>query len=217
MKGISTLTFVTGNKGKLEELKMILGDKIQLDNEKIDLTEIQGTPQNISIVKGKEAYKLLKKPVLIEDTSLIFNALNGMPGPYIKWFYDSIGNEGLYKLLNGFEDKTAYALCILCIVYSETEDPILIEGKCNGIITAPSIGTKGFGWDNIFQPDGYNETFADLDQDIKNKISHRAIALDKFKKMLLSPTIKRQARGRRKSRKGSRRKGSRKGSKKRKV
>ena len=100
---------MTGNKGKLKEFQAIIGDTVTLDNIDIDLPEYQGTPEYIASEKVKLAYSQVKKPLITEDTSLIFNALNGMPGPYIKDFYKALKNEGLYKLLAGHEDKTAVA------------------------------------------------------------------------------------------------------------
>lgn len=121
--------------------------------------------------------------MLVEDTSLCFNALNGMPGPYIKWFQEKIGNTGLYNLLQAYEDKSAYALCMFA--YCEVDsDPILFAGKCDGYIVKP-IGSTVFGWDPIFVPIENNpnsESFAELSSDKKNIISHRYKALSLLKK-----------------------------------
>jgi inosine triphosphate pyrophosphatase len=172
ISGGKKITFVTGNMKKLDELKSILGDSFQLDNAKIDLPELQGEPEEVAIEKAKLAAKELNGPVLIEDTSLCFNALGGLPGVYIKWFFEKIGNDGLYKMLEGFEDKTAYAQCIFTYCEGLGKEPITFVGRCNGKIVTPR-GPEGFGWDPVFQPDGYDKTFAELDKEIKNKISHR--------------------------------------------
>lgn len=77
----------------------------------MDLPELQGEPDDIARNKANAAFKILKAPLITEDTCLCFNALHGLPGPYVKWFLKKIKPEGLYSLLAGYEDKTGYALC----------------------------------------------------------------------------------------------------------
>jgi inosine triphosphate pyrophosphatase len=178
--GEKKITFVTGNIKKLEEVKAILGESLQLDNAKIDLPELQGEPEEVAIEKAKLAAKEINGPVLIEDTSLCFNALGGLPGVYIKWFIEKIGNEGLYKMLEGFEDKTGYAQCIFTYCAGPESEPITFVGRCNGKIVKPR-GPVGFGWDPVFEPEGYDQTFAELDKEVKNKISHRYKSLMKVR------------------------------------
>ena len=181
--GGKKLTFVTGNAKKVEELKNILGNSFpfELGNFKLDLPELQGEPEEVAVEKAKLAAKELNGPVLIEDTSLCFNALGGLPGVYIKWFFEKIGNEGLYKLLEGFDDKSAYAQCIFTFCAGPNSEPITFVGRTNGKIVKPR-GPEGFGWDPVFEPDGYDKTFAELDKETKNKISHRFNSLMKVKK-----------------------------------
>jgi inosine triphosphate pyrophosphatase len=174
------ITFVTGNMKKLEELKSILGNSFELDNDKIDLPELQGESEEVAIEKAKLAAIKIGGSILIEDTSLCFNALGGLPGVYIKWFYDKIGNNGLYKMLESFEDKTAYAQCIFTYCAGPGVEPITFVGRCNGRIVT-SRGNGDFGWDAIFEPDGYDQTFAEIDLGVKNKISHRYNSLMKVK------------------------------------
>ena len=102
------ITFVSSNKNKIREVMMILGENFPytIKSFDLDMNELQATPVEISRNKCKQAAKVLQGPVMVEDTSLCFNALNGMPGPYVKWFYERIGNEGLYRLLKDFDDKT---------------------------------------------------------------------------------------------------------------
>ncbi|CAG4968702.1 unnamed protein product [Colias eurytheme] len=177
------LTFVTGNIKKLEEVKVILGNNFPLEvtNHKLDLPELQGEINEVSIQKCREAARRLKKPVIIEDTCLCFNALQGLPGPYIKWFLDKLKPEGLHQLLAGWEDKSAEAVCTFAYSPGNPEDEvILFQGITTGTIVSPR-GTRDFGWDCIFQPDGYDKTYAELPKEEKNKISHRFKALDKLK------------------------------------
>ena len=107
------ITFITGNKKKLEEFMQIMTGKVSesydISNMKLDLEEMQGEPKVIALKKVKTAAKLTNKACLTEDVSLCFNSLNGLPGPYIKDFLEGVKPEGLVKMLHGFEDKTAYA------------------------------------------------------------------------------------------------------------
>ena len=174
-----SLTFITGHMKKLEELRSILGGSIPLQNLKLDLPELQGEPEEVAIEKAKEADKHVKGPILIEDSSLCFNALEGLPGVYIKWF-ERLGNNGLVKLLDGFKDKSAYAQCIFTYCAGPNAEPITFVGRVEGTIVKPR-GPEGFGWDPIFQPTGFKKTYAELEKEIKNKMSQRYLALMKVK------------------------------------
>ncbi|CAL5413708.1 unnamed protein product [Camellia sinensis] len=183
------VTFVTGNAKKLEEVRAILGDSIPFRSIKLDLPELQGEPEDISKEKARLAAKRVNGPVLVEDTCLCFNALKGLPGstgidklsnwktkPSSKWFLEKIGHEGLNNLLMAYEDKSAYALCVFSLALGPEIEPITFMGKTPGKIVPPR-GPNDFGWDPIFQPDGYAQTYAELPKEEKNKISHRSRAL----------------------------------------
>jgi len=187
------VTFVTGNKKKLEEVQKILADvaDITLVNSKIDLPELQGDPVYVSREKCLLAIKEVPSgAVITEDTSLCFNALNGMPGPYIKWFLDKCGHEGLNKMLDGHEDRSAYAQT--CVAYcagdGDTEVHVF-DGRTSGNIVPPR-GPLDFGWDPVFECSEGEEgkskgvTYAEMDKDVKNKISHRARAFEQLKEFL---------------------------------
>ncbi|CAI0552377.1 unnamed protein product [Linum tenue] len=170
------VTFVTGNAKKLEEVRAILGQSIPFQSLKLDLPELQGEPEDISKEKARLAAIEVKGPVLVEDTCLCFNALKGLPGPYIKWFLQKIGHEGLNNLLMAYEDKSAYALCAFSFALGPDVEPVTFVGKTPGKIV-PARGPNDFGWDPIFQPDGFEQTYAEMDKEEKNKISHRYRAL----------------------------------------
>ncbi|KAG5249732.1 inosine triphosphate pyrophosphatase family protein [Salix suchowensis] len=174
------VTFVTGNAKKLEEVRAILGQAVPFQSLKLDLPELQGEPEEISKEKARLAAVEVKGPVLVEDTCLCFNALKGLPGPYIKWFLQKIGHEGLNNLLMAYEDKSAYALCAFSFALGPDAEPITFLGKTLGKIVA-ARGPNDFGWDPIFQPEGYEQTYAEMPKDEKNKISHRSKALDLVK------------------------------------
>jgi len=179
------VTFVTGNAKKLAEVQKIVGDSIALVNRKIDLPELQGSPEDVSREKCKLAAKEVDGPVLVEDTSLCFNALNGLPGVYIKWFLEGIGHEGLNNLLAAYPDKTAYAQCIFSYSDGKDSEPEVFVGRTEGRIV-PARGPADFGWDPVFEPAGFDRTYAELDKDVKNSISHRFRALEKVKAFLAS-------------------------------
>jgi len=173
------INFVSGNKNKLAELCDIFNEHfkdIQIKQLDIDLPELQGLPEDI--VKGKlklalEKGKNLEGPVLVEDTSLCFNAYGGLPGPYIKYFLKAIKPEGLYKMASAFDDHTAYAQSIFGLQKNKKDEPHLFIGKTEGEIVSPR-GPNYFGWDPCFQPKDYTQTYAEMGVNEKNKISHRA-------------------------------------------
>uniref|UniRef100_A0A803MN12 Inosine triphosphate pyrophosphatase n=1 Tax=Chenopodium quinoa TaxID=63459 RepID=A0A803MN12_CHEQI len=156
------VTFVTGNPKKLEEVKAILGQSIPFQSLKLDLPELQGEPEDISKEKARLAAIQVNGPVLVEDTCLCFNALKGLPG--------------LNNLLKAYEDKSAYAMCVFSLALGPSADPITFVGKTMGKIVQ-ARGPNDFGWDPVFQPDGYEQTYAEMPKEEKNKISHRCRAL----------------------------------------
>eukprot|EP00088_Acartia_fossae_P063234 TRINITY_DN7692_c0_g1_i7.p1 TRINITY_DN7692_c0_g1~~TRINITY_DN7692_c0_g1_i7.p1 ORF type:complete len:207 (-),score=33.35 TRINITY_DN7692_c0_g1_i7:43-663(-) len=184
-----TITFVTGNAKKLEEFVAILGNNFphKVISKDVDLPEYQGTPEEVVKEKCLEAARRIKGPVIVEDTCLCFNALGGLPGPYIKWFLKKLGPDGLPRLIADWDDKTAAALCMFGYSEGENEEVKIFEGRTPGTIVNPPRGPRNFGWDPIFQPDGYTETYAELDSSIKNNISHRGKALAKLKEYFESP------------------------------
>ncbi|KAG2487061.1 hypothetical protein HYH03_014307 [Edaphochlamys debaryana] len=189
----SKIAFATGNKKKLEEVTAILASGAALPFEvvaaKLDLPELQGEPDEISKEKCRIAAKLVGGAVMVEDTSLCFNALKGLPGPYIKWFLEKLGHDGLNRMLAGFEDKTAYAQCIFAYTPGPDTEPIVFVGRTPGRIV-PARGPSDFGWDPVFEPEGFSETYAEMDKDTKNKISHRYRSLDLLRTYLLEHAAK---------------------------
>uniref|UniRef100_A0A915ECV3 Inosine triphosphate pyrophosphatase n=1 Tax=Ditylenchus dipsaci TaxID=166011 RepID=A0A915ECV3_9BILA len=159
-----TLSFVTGNKNKLKEVQELLGHIFDIVNIDLELEEIQGDPESITRKKCNEAARLTNKSVLVEDTSLCFNALG----------------DGLYKLLHGFDDKKAYALCTFGLSEGIDKPVHIFQGKVEGSIVPPR-GPTNFGWDPCFEPSGFSQTFAEMSAEMKNSISHRSLALQQLK------------------------------------
>ncbi|PKU61102.1 Inosine triphosphate pyrophosphatase [Dendrobium catenatum] len=123
------VTFVTGNAKKLEEVRAILGNSIPFQSLRLDLPELQGEPEEISKGKARLAATEVNGPVLVEDTCLCFNALNGLPGKIRKWFLQKIGHEGLNNLLMAYEDKSAYAACVFSLALGPNTEPLTFVGK----------------------------------------------------------------------------------------
>lgn len=192
----SSISFATGNANKLSEVKAILAAGETLPFEVVgvdlDLPELQGEPEDIALEKCRIAAKELGGAVMVEDTCLCFSALNGLPGPYIKWFLAKIGHAGLNSMLHGFEDKSAWAQCTFAYTSGPDEEPKVFIGETMGsIVQARSNTEKVFGWDPIFEPDdidGCNPqhlTFAEMSQPQKNQMSHRYRALDALRLFLI--------------------------------
>lgn len=187
------ITFVTGNPNKRKEVVSILGGKdseegsivgdFLIKNVSIDVEEIQGTIDEVTTHKAKSAAAQIGGPVLVEDTCLAFTAFNDLPGPYIKWFVQSLGLDGIVNMLYKFEDKSAKAICTFGYCGGPGEEVKLFQGVTHGKIVK-SRGHKNFGWDSIFQPQGFDQTYAEMDKEVKNTISHRFRALDKLKEYL---------------------------------
>jgi inosine triphosphate pyrophosphatase len=143
--------------------------------------EVQGTIEEVARWKCREAADIVKGPVITEDTALCFDALGNLPGPYIKWFLEGIGLDGLNTMLVGFKTKTAKAICTMAYSAGPNTEPILFQGITTGRIVE-ARGPKNFGWDPIFQPDHPSEmTFAEMSAEVKNSISHRYKALNKLR------------------------------------
>ncbi len=175
------LTFVTTNEGKLKEAKEILKQEIESSSLKLD--EVQ-TLDPIECVekKAEAAYKILQKPVLVEDTSLFFDAWNGLPGVFIDYFMKTLNNEGLTKLLKVEPNRKAKAQTSLC--FYDGKEKVTVVGEIKGEIADSPRGKDGFGWDSIFIPEGKDKTFAEMNSEEKNKISMRKLAFEKLSEKL---------------------------------
>lgn len=149
----------------------------------IDLPEIQEIdPHAIILAKLKEAESKVQGNFIVEDVSFNMEALNGsLPGPLIKWFLKAVGIEGLFQIAKSLGNYKASAKCV--IGYSENGTVEFFEAVVPGTIVAPR-GSREFGWDPIFQPDGFDATYAELTSSQKNEVSHRAVAAKKLKQYL---------------------------------
>ncbi|KAK5630714.1 hypothetical protein RRF57_006429 [Xylaria bambusicola] len=187
------VNFITGNANKLSEVRAILEPTgIAVRNQALDLPEIQGSLEDVTREKCRVAADLVGGPVLVEDTCLCFNALNGLPGPYIKWFMKSIGHEGLNNLLVAYDDKSAQAVATFGFCEGPGHEVLLFQGRTDGKIV-PARGPTHFGWDAVFEYEGETSghSYAEMDKAKKNKISHRGKALDALQQWMASRVTKR--------------------------
>ena len=177
-----TLKFVTGNPNKVREAGQMLALEVEQANLE-GLIEVQ-TNDLSELVRHKlnQAYEVLKCPVMVEDSALIFSAWNGLPGALVKWFEKSVGCEGMIRMLEPFGNRSAIALCHVAV--HDGSRILIAKGEVKGTIANKPCGKNGFGWDVIFIPEGRTQTFAEMSPEDKNAISHRCKAFEELKEML---------------------------------
>jgi len=173
---MTTITLVTGNLNKLKELQAIFPAEANLANAKLDIAEIQGEnadPHEILEDKLRKAYELVGGPVIVEDVSAELDCLNGMPGPFVKFFEKRLGKGALWELAKHADDKHATIRCVMG--YFDGHRLEIADGVVGGTIVAPR-GENGFGFDFVFVPEGHDRTTAEMSAEEKNQISWRALA-----------------------------------------
>jgi XTP/dITP diphosphohydrolase len=189
---MKSIVFATNNKHKISEIQAILGDHFSI----IPLSEIgcsEDIPETSLTIEGNANQKAhyvnnkYKVDCFADDTGLEVEALGGQPGVksarYAGPGHDFDANvTKLLSELKGQLSRRARFKTVISLITSENE--MLFEGIINGIITTERRGNEGFGYDPVFIPDGYNLTFAEMPAELKNTISHRAIATRKLIKFL---------------------------------
>ncbi|HZC18688.1 MAG TPA: non-canonical purine NTP pyrophosphatase [Rubrobacteraceae bacterium] len=168
--------FVTSNPDKAREAAEILG--IELANVDLDLPELQALDvAQVAANKAataREALDFPDSPILVEDSGLVVEAWNGLPGALTKWFLHSVGNEGLLKMLSAYGDRSARAVCAVAVAAADGSVRVF-AGEVGGSVVYRARGSGGFGWDPIFVPEGQTKTYAELGAR-KHEDSHRARA-----------------------------------------
>ena len=168
------LVFVTSRAEKAAEAARLGFSIERLD---VDLPEPQALdPSEIVDAKARSAYALLERPVLVEDSGLAIRAWGGFPGALVRWLEKSAGVAAMAKMLDGFPDRSATAVC--AIAYCDGGEVVSARGEVSGSIAASPRGSQGFGWDVIFVPDGATRTFAEMAPAEKDRVSHRRRAWD---------------------------------------
>ncbi len=179
------INFVTGNIGKYEEVKELMGRR-GIDVEHINMSKPEIDSPDVKEVAEYSAKKLadeLNKTVVVEDTGFYLDAYKNFPGTNSKSVFNSIGFEGFMRLLDGKTREAAFRVIVSCC--EPGKKPVSFEGKINGTITKEVFkgGFESLPYDQIFIPDGHEKTFSQ-DLALKNKISHRVIAFGKLAEYL---------------------------------
>jgi XTP/dITP diphosphohydrolase len=181
---MKTVYLLTSNPGKVEEIKEHLKKfGVNVLGKDMEISEIKSdSMEDIVIEKVKFAAKEIKKPVIAEDTGLYFEAYKNFPGTNTKWIFETLGYEGILKLL---EDKTRKACFKTVVGFCELgKEPKLFVGICKGEITKIPAGTPHprLPYDAIFIPEGATRNFAQMTIEERNKYKHRAKAVEEFAK-----------------------------------
>jgi len=175
--------FVTSNENKRREAAGILG--VELRSESLDLPEIQTLDlREVAAEKAREARRILgspRAPVLVEDSGLVVEAWNGLPGAFTKWFMIAVGNEGICSMLEKGLPRDARAVCVVAV--ATADDVEVFSGEVPGSLAEGPRGEGGFGWDAIFIPEGDARTYAEMEEE-KHADSHRARAFKAARKRL---------------------------------
>lgn len=187
----SKIIFATNNLNKVIEIRQSLKEGFKILSLKeakinIEIDEPFFTLEENALQKAKTIYELSSQPCFSEDTGLFAEALNGAPGVRSARFAgeNASNEENIDKLLSllPLNNRTAYFKTVVC--YISKTGIKYFEGECYGKIIMEKRGSKGFGYDSVFIPDGSEKTFAEMDIEEKNKFSHRKKAVDKFIKYL---------------------------------
>jgi non-canonical purine NTP pyrophosphatase (RdgB/HAM1 family) len=164
---------VTGNPGKIAEARLVLGT--DLEAVEVDLPEIQSLDYlEVLRAKADEAWRRVGRPLVVEEAGLDLAALNGFPGPLVKWMLEAVGAEGLSRTAVSLGDARASSRCFL--LYKDGDRQVVAEGRTEGTLILPGRGTNGFGWDPVFLPEDADLTFAELTGAEKSAVSHRGKA-----------------------------------------
>ena len=182
------LIFATHNKNKAKEVSSLMPDFIELlslddINFHTEIEENANTLEGNALLKAKTIFEKTGINCFADDSGLLVDVLNGAPGVYSARYAGNqkSDEDNMQKLLHELQnksDRNAHFKTVMALIIDGKE--YLFDGKIEGKIISEKLGSNGFGYDPIFVPDGYNETFAQLDSETKNKISHRARALQKM-------------------------------------
>jgi inosine triphosphate pyrophosphatase len=171
---MSELILVTGNPHKLEEWQGLLPPDTTLTSIDVDLPELQSDdPVEIIEDKAKRAYEIVGKPLIVEDISAGIDALNGLPGPFIKFFIKRLGTDALFQIANHQENTPATITCVA--TYYDGKEFVTVRGDVKGTVVA----TRGeaYGFSANFIPEGQTLTYAQMTPALKNTVSHRSKAV----------------------------------------
>ena len=172
-----TLTIVTSNDGKYKEYKEKLGDHYsEVEMANLGYPEIQADELKDVVEFAMEVLSE-RSPLIIDDSGLFIDTLNGFPGVYSSYVMRTIGCGGILSLMENRENRKSRFECVIGYLGEEKK---IFKGTSKGIITQEERGTSGFGYDPIFQPEESEKTYAEMSSQEKNKISHRGRSMEKL-------------------------------------
>jgi XTP/dITP diphosphohydrolase len=188
-----TLVFATNNAHKAREVEQILGPGFAIKTLKDigcheEIEETEPSLEGNALLKARYVKEKYGHDCFSEDTGLEVEALGGAPGVHTaRYAGEDKSPEAnialLLQNLEGQDNRRARFRTVIALLFDGKE--ILLEGICPGEIATAKHGTQGFGYDPVFIPEGHHQTFAELGDEVKNKISHRALATEKFRAMLV--------------------------------
>lgn len=176
------ITFITGNKHKAEYLERYLG--VPVHHVALDLKEIQSLDVR-EIVKEKlhAAYEHIHAPVIVEDVSLECEGLGGLPGPFVRFFIERMSLEAICAMV---PEHNRRATARSVFGYYDGKEEVFFEGSLGGSIAMTPVGERGYGWDKIFIPDGYETTRANLSPEDDEKTYRQIKPIEALKEFLES-------------------------------
>ena len=177
------INLVTSNKGKVAEFRHILEPQIKVKHVAMQYLELRAdSNEEIAAESARRLAEQLKMPVVVEDSGLFINALNGFPGVCSAYIHKRIGLQGILKLLQGIADRSAYYYS--AVAYAKPgESPMIFTGKEEGSIADEVRGSFGFGHDPFFVPANESRTYGEM-PDVLDRKKFRAIAITKLKGFL---------------------------------
>jgi|SRR5579871_2064416 len=171
---MNKVTFITSNRKKVEYIEKYLG--FSVGQKMLELEELQSLDlRKIVEHKARQAYGQVKSPVLVEDVSFRIGAIGKLPGPFIKWFIEEVGFEGLCRLADTDESRAAYAG--ICYGYFDGRRVEFFEGELKGTMPQHPSGDDGFGWNCVFIPEGQSKTNAEMTEKEVERYSLRTATI----------------------------------------
>ena len=198
---MKSIVIASNNQGKIKEIKEILASKsfeflsLKEAGFDSDMVEDQDSFEGNALKKATTVVKVVNQMTLADDSGLEVDALHGQPGILSARFAgdgatDLANNSKLLEIMKDIpiEQRGAQFRCVMVLILPNGKT-YSAEGVCRGIIADKAYGNKGFGYDPLFIPEGYTRTFGQIDEDEKNKISHRFIALQKLKAIMIKEDL----------------------------
>jgi XTP/dITP diphosphohydrolase len=191
MEQVIELVVASNNKGKLREISSLIANVTLLSLDDIgyqgEIDEPFHSFEENALAKAQAIHQFSGKKVFADDSGICVEALNGAPGVNSAYFgglprSDAKNNDKLLYSLEGKENRNAFYKAVICLIWND--QPFFFEGICKGRIAESPRGENGFGYDPLFIPEGYEQTFGELALDIKNSISHRGKAVTKLVEFL---------------------------------